>query len=204
MGGIVHLVADPEKLKIAVERGLPFYRSACGRIVPIGELTDDVNAVRCLACKAIISAHLESSPPPAPPPSVAVEPEGAIDEDGLMVVEFDDDEDLAIPPVDSHDEQEESEDAGSDMLAMAREMLAPYLDVVETTEGYEAILEQTDETLEVLSREESDLICMLHQLTSMGDMSDLVDPMLSILYRLIQNIRSQRTLLAQPDDVGEE
>lgn len=201
----MHLVADPEKLKIAVERDLPFYRSACGRIVPIGELTDDVNAVRCLACKAIIAAHLESAAPPAPPSSVAVEPAGVLDEDGLMVVEFDDDdEDLAPPPLDSDDASEEDGDGGSDMLAMAREMLAPYLEAVETTEGYEAILEQTDETLEVLSQEESDLICMLHQLTSMGDMSDLVDPMLSILYRLIQQIRSQRTLLAQPDDAGEE
>lgn len=204
----MHLALDPDGLQRAKDRDLPFYRTACGDIVPVAELTLDVRAVTCGLCQRAIAASQGAS---GPPPGVSMS--GPDADGGLLEVDFEDDDDLQVdvdlsgfdmPQTDTADEDDEddTDDEAMDMSAMAgmvRTMVQQWTSDVVLVDGYAALTEDATSATDVLTEAEANAVFNLYQILETVDMNDLANPLVSIIYRLVLKVRDAQGAAEESD-----
>jgi len=205
----MHLVSDLEGWKTAQERGLPFYRRACGGGAPRSQLTADPALVRCPICASLIQEMYAAQAAEEEKPEL--EGQGfsiVFDEDA--VVDFGDEEDeeelevdLSMfgdlpdrPPDDVKEADEEESDSTSGLLEMVSGMVAPMLEGVEISDQWDRWTVSPDEDPEgplegengrdlrqCLTQEELGLLSGLSNLSSIIGLSDLSAGLISIIHR---------------------
>jgi hypothetical protein len=214
----MHLVTNFEGYAAAVERGIPFYYTACGGAFPVSQLTTDVRHISCGNC-SVAAPEISSAPMKEPAPPAASD---LVNDETFA--DFAEVEDLLGLDLDPETTVDQSEAPGANGGAGAMDHIGTMLEMV--LQGYSPELEEwgrwlipsnkedpsgklgerTMDLRDLLHEEELQFLGQLGQLSSMIGSDGLAMRVLAIIHRLADELGASidKAGLVVEDDAGDD